>query len=493
MAQRAYRDRKDQTIHRLEKEVKESLKARNEVIQKVTDLVDLILERNLQEQGGPDFQARLDEFTDSILSHKANDDDAASRTDTPDGGASNASSDDPPITHGSWTLNSDSDPQAPVASPTVHAAERSPKQEEWSGHGSLAANASNHNPQGNLPAEMVTRPCSDNASFPAYVPAPDSPGFWMKREVRTIAAAEFSAQALALMSSNQEIKKMPFAVRLEQAVADRGAPLDVIGSPESPPLLSQAPAHLHEYMEALETYNHSPGFTEMSDAGYGGVQPDTTRWASERVRYRELWGQSLAQGQPHAHLDMKMENVHLDDEFAHYNNNHSLGPSTRNRDRALWGHPQTQGHTPQEEFLDVHDVETYLSDRGVHLDKARNTTQVEIDPNDFKGSFHVFADGRRASDSLRGSGDGSQFQRRSSLPAPMEGYHPNVSRAAATVNSQSINTMFTDMTATGTTDTGSYSANLCPAIPVGNWSKQKPGKALLTVDVLWLLKGMSSF
>lgn len=406
----------------------------------------------------------------------------------------------------------------------------------------------------------------------------------MRPEGSASTAAEFSAQALALLgSSDLELKKLPFATRLQQAVFQRTVSPDVIVVPdriesgELRPSPVYVPVPAPKSIPAVEGYStplgttiwnasedtrvpemeHRLEFVGKDDTRYVGAHPAAARWTSPRVRDMELWGHSQAQKARHAelnggihaehehpeesanssinldgrwttkrdrdrriwgtdqprriqdaHLHGRMEGVHPSDENNGYHDassGDSKWASKRDRDRAIWGHPQVHEVQDmsiddrmqedlsyfQEEFLDARGVEVYLSDRGIRLQKQRNTASVEIDPNDFKGSFHLFADGRRGSDGTGGSGHSIVFLRGATNPAPLESSHPDVAKAAATVHQESINTMFTDMTATGATDTGSYSANLCPAIPITDWMKHNPGKAKLTIDINLLLKGCS--
>ena len=150
---------------------------------------------------------------------------------------------------------------------------------------------------------------------------------------------------------------------------------------------------------------------------------------------------------------------------------------------------QSQSPSQVEEFLDLNAAEVYLRQRGVPIPQQGNMVTVEIDPNDFNGSAHVFAGGNSYPSDARGISDDQGFQRRMSNPGPLDRQHPDAARAANTVRPGSITPMFTDGTATGAADTGSYSPNLCPAIPVHLWSKDRPGRASLMIDLNRLFQG----
>ena len=158
------------------------------------------------------------------------------------------------------------------------------------------------------------------------------------------------------------------------------------------------------------------------------------------------------------------------------------------QDRRLRDSP-SQSPSHVEELLDLNDAEVYLRQRGVRIPQQGNMVTVEIDPNDFNGSAHVFAGGKSYPSDAREVSDDQGFQRRMSNPGPLDGHHPDAARAATTVHPGSITPMFTDGTATGAADTGSYNPNLCPAIPVHLWSKERPGRASLTIDISRLFKG----
>jgi hypothetical protein len=145
-----------------------------------------------------------------------------------------------------------------------------------------------------------------------------------------------------------------------------------------------------------------------------------------------------------------------------------------------------------EEYIHIDDINNYLRQRGVVVPQEGGTVTVDIDPNDFNGSAHLFAGGKSHMSDMREIHNcPGNFQRRMSNPAPLADHHPNVARAASTVHAASITPMFTDGTVTGASDTGSHQPSLCPAIPPQSWLKDKPGKANLTIDIGQLFTGVS--
>jgi hypothetical protein len=149
-------------------------------------------------------------------------------------------------------------------------------------------------------------------------------------------------------------------------------------------------------------------------------------------------------------------------------------------------HAQSHFHNANEneEYIRIDDINGYLRERGVVVPQEGDTVTVEIDPNDFNGSAHLFAGGKSHMSDMREIHHyPGTFRRRMSNPAPLADHHPNVARAASTVHAASITPMFTDGTATGASDTGSHQPSLCPAIPPQSWLKDKPGKANLTIEI----------
>lgn len=427
------------------------------------DFIDFINGKELREQGGAEFEAQLKLFTNSIESFVEEDEDSEGDSPRQDGTSSSEDSDDPPVAQGSWILvsNGQSSPPPAAQPPVSTAVDRSPEQ-GWSGY-----DASDTEGNKLAAVEELTLPRRANASFPVPYPAPAPHRSPARVAGPAAGAAQHSAQALSILG--QGVGEQSFASRLEHAIWQNGKPYPVIRMPDQTTPIGSP---------TLSVQTQAPTPESTSDVDRQSVSP---RYTSQRVRDREIWGT----GPPSA-----------PDAYQNKMNTHHGGPQfsyTRACAQEIGGQRQENiaAFQEQEEFLGSHEVAVYLSDRGVHLTYSLRTATVEIDPNDFRGSFSLFANGRRGPDGRQTPSDGgSDFQRSPLCPAPLEAIHPYAARAAATVHPQSINTLFTDMTATGSTDTGSYSANLCPAIPIDRWSQQRPGKAVVDVNVEMFIEGL---
>jgi hypothetical protein len=458
----------------LETKLEESKIAKSHIMQAINDFIDFINGKELWERGGAEFEAQLKLFMNSV--DRFADEEVDPEGDSPrqDGTSSSEDSDNPPVAQGSWVPVSNGQNSSPPAahSPVGTAVDstgaRTPEQ-GWTGND---VSDTEGNKLGGV--EELTLPRRANASFPVGSPAPAPHRSPARVAGPAVSAARFSAQALPMNS--QGVGEQSFASLLEQTVWQNGKPYPVIRIPgQATPIGSPI----------LSVQTQAPTLESMSDVDRQSV---SSRYASQRVRDREIWGTGPP-SVPDAYQNRVDERSHVGGEHARYHAHHG-GPQfsyARAGNQEIGGQRQggTAAFQEQEEFLGPREVAVYLSDRGVHLNYSVGTAAVEIDPNDFRGSFNLFANGRRTP-----SDSGSGFQRSPSCPAPLQAIHPYAARAAETVHPQSINTLLTDMTATGSTDTGSYSANLCPAIPIGLWSQQRPGKALVNVDVDVFIQGL---
>lgn len=468
---------------------------REGLLQEVNGFVKFINEMNLSENGNTDFKTKLDEFIANIARYQDSDSDSSLEeedTSSPDAGTSSGS-----VEPGGRQRTARGTQRPDLDAPLTAANSGNKSSDKaWHVWESTAAAAAKIWEEGSADVQIVTRPHAENASFPRYIPDPSSPGAWQRRDGQALTAAEFSAQALAILSTDSQLTPdESFATRLEQAVSQREAPLDVFRAADrieytnSP--LSPATRSKRNHMSAYDGYPASPGMSAQLDpqdqrlhAGYGMYEDSRQKdasWVLGRVRDRELWGHSRDQEGQHLYMDGGgVQDISSGGQETRPMVGSPDGlQGTVEWERAAGNRAQLPS-PPHDELLNARHVELYLGQRGVHIPMDCNAVRVEVDPYDFNGFSDVFANGRR------GAG---RDPRRMSGPAPYESTHPDPARAAATVHTDSITPLFTDTTATGAADTGSYNASLCPAIPIRSWLKHRPGKAELTIDVNRFLKG----
>lgn len=441
----------------------------------MNDFVDFVNGKELRERGGPEFEAQLKLFTNSIERFTEQHDDTDGDSPRQDGTSSSEDNDDPSVAQGSWVLvsNGQSSPPPTAHPPVSTAVDRSPEP-GWAG-----SDVSDTEGTKLAAVEELALPRRANASFPVGSPAPAPQHSPARVAGPAGSAAQYSSQALSMLG--QGFGERSFAFRLEHAVWQHGKSYNVIRVPDqtigSPTMSVQAQAPSPESATDVEMQSVSPGYT------------------SQRVRDREIWGTSPPSA-PDAYQNRMNERSHLlagehTQSYTHHGGPQFAFAPAWDQGIGVQRQEGIAAFQEQEEFLGPREVAVYLNDRGVHLTYSLRTAAVEIDPNDFRGSFSLFANGKRGPDGRRTPSDGgSDFPRSPSRPAPLEAFHPFAARAAETVHPGAGNTLFTDMTATGSTDTGSYSAYLCPAIPIGAWSPQRPGKAVVDINVDNFIQGL---
>lgn len=496
VAQRAYRDRKDQAIVRLEGEVERFKKDKDDVIRGLSDFVEFMHSNSMVRHGGPDFRRRFKDISERILRYSL-DEEVIPRQDA-----------DAPNDAGGYPAN-----MGEGIGPTSNKFSRTPTD----AHASLPTK---NEPRGEsrpdlvsdnakhpdvhtswleepVSYEIIAHPSRENASFPEFVQSPEG---WVKPNRRRPKPQGSSGSALPPGSST------PSGRRRKLPNGKRSRPLDTVEQPGT--FVPPGPPGPQEISESLlappaDRFAASLGFSilnttkdsiahrmrerlqSMSEEGLQCMESSTTEpivaWRASPEQHptsMSLVGHSINN---RGMDENSAASFQMTNQYTGPNDFHVRLAQRRQHEQGLPVSHERSG----EDLLDSQGVEQYLLERGVSIPKHGDFVTVEIDPNDFNGSIHM-----RNPSSAGGAGEGrNTFGRRLSNPGPLETSHPNATRAAATVHPQSITPMFTDTTATGAADTSSYGANLCPAIPVSMWSSQNPGKARLSVNVNIFFQG----
>lgn len=350
--------------------------------------------------------------------------------------------------------------------------------------------AANFFPPESLSYEVITQPTPENASFPSYTPDPKAPGNWVAQASMGHMSSD-QHQATGLSGPTSFATQEPtFGRRLQRAMLLSG--LELATMPNPPPdrfgavfgfclLFESRDSIIQRLRERLETLGQETldywrsCYPNLNGAGapLHGDSPSAFS-AGESGRQSEL---SIGSQGLSGYASQQMANSTM----GQFNPQGESVKDMRLDKRVRMHYPGIDG-----DFLDSEEVEVYLKKHGIIIPANAEFVEVEMNPNDFSGAAEtqtVPAHPVTPSQPTAHPQHGNQGNWN----------HQAGQAAAATATTDAITTMFTDGTATGSADTGSYNPFLCPAIPMGLWtSKKNPRKFKATINVATLVDEMVS-